>query len=1296
MEEYIWEFVHVKLGLYMFKESEMMYKRNELMKIMAISIVLLFLISGFSAMAHGSVPKSSISSSGMSGNIYRGSITPSVQNSTQNNSGGYVKYTLDLINNTLFNGNFVTTNYGIGPDGAAFDSANGYIYVTNVGSDNVSVINGSTNNVIASIGVGVGSSPDGAAFDSANGYIYVTNVGSDNVSVINGATNKVIASIGVGVAPDGAAFDSANGYIYVANFRSGSVSVINGATNKVIASIGVGVAPDGAAFDSANGYIYVTKQYSNSVSVINGATNKVIASIGVGSSPGGAAFDSANGYIYVTNSASLNVSVINGATNKVIASIGVGVAPDGAAFDSANGYIYVANDDSNNVSVINGATNKVIAGIGVGLAPDGAAFDSANGYIYVANFGSGTVSIISTSSQVMKQYSVTFTESGLPSGASWSVTFNGATLSSTTNTIVFNELNGTYSYVVASVSGYTVSPSSGSITVNGENIEKVVTFTPSNIYNMSFGVLYKGSQYTINLNVSSTDLKNALSLNSLPDELTLSNISTYILDFEWHPNSYSIYSVRLISQNGSTVTNETTKETILYQTLVWAMLYNEISLLQSTYGSQSTSYSDLISLQQTQWVQEAGIDLSDFVNYATLVGPILGELSTFFSSSSTDAKLANMATHAIFDLLKGYESLENNFPQGATSILDTLAQYGLISSTNPSEYNPEIFVANLAQLNPSDYNSLVLAIYSDLGVQSTQVPFSVEKHDVKILENLGENALSVGLSAATSSAVTFLQAYYGAQFTLEAASSVATDAAMDSISSSVSDFMAFMLPLSIANAIYSSYLEPMSSYLEQIVNAQDLMYNTLYPAIMNTLNSYSEGNYANVSDAILSMILIGMITSEWYTWVNASIAELKGEFLDFNANQQIQTAEQSQSSLFNNEREIYFALNNASIMADSLINGQQPTLNVTPGFYYIIPSLPSNFNQIELALGQGWQQFTNDMSSAIQYAENGWSSLTSGISNMFGAFSDFLFGRDTPEFIVMMDNFTAEQEAGFLKSTYPLSSVIYGNNSVILVLPGNLSGYVSIEVNESVGVNATYYNESSSQMAGVLTSFNAESGNAYIMYVRSNNTGKKALVAGYSLSFNHSEYSNVPWEVKISSSNGSIISEIESNSSEIAFNDLPNGTYNFSLSPLNNTYRATPMTGKVSINGYNQTEQITFSLVNYTITFYEKGLPSGTSWSVTLNGTTKSSTTDTITFSVPNGTYSYSIGSVSGYTASNSNGSVTVSGKNIPVSITFSSTSPTAKQPSSGIPSIELYGIIGAVVAVAAIGSAVALIRKRR
>ncbi|MGC9167250.1 MAG: hypothetical protein ACP5GR_06405, partial [Thermoplasmata archaeon] len=51
--------------------------------------------------------------------------------------------------------------------------------------------------------------------------------------------------------------------------------------------------------------------------------------------------------------------------------------------------------------------------------------------------------------------------------------------------------------------------------------------------------------------------------------------------------------------------------------------------------------------------------------------------------------------------------------------------------------------------------------------------------------------------------------------------------------------------------------------------------------------------------------------------------------------------------------------------------------------------------------------------------------------------------------------------------------------------------------------------------------------------------------------------------------------------------------------------------------------------LNYNITFLEKGLPANTKWYVNLsNGQSFSSTTNTITFSEPNGTYSYTIATV--------------------------------------------------------------------
>ncbi len=79
------------------------------------------------------------------------------------------------------------------------------------------------------------------------------------------------------------------------------------------------------------------------------------------------------------------------------------------------------------------------------------------------------------------KYSVTFTESGLSTGTSWSVTLNGNLESSTGTSISFSEPDGAYSYSVGSVSGYTSSPSSGTVTVNGVPVGVPITFTAATL-----------------------------------------------------------------------------------------------------------------------------------------------------------------------------------------------------------------------------------------------------------------------------------------------------------------------------------------------------------------------------------------------------------------------------------------------------------------------------------------------------------------------------------------------------------------------------------------------------------------------------------------------------------------------------------------------------------------------------------------------------------------------------------------------------------------------------------------------
>src|SRR5216110_3002315 len=158
-------------------------------------------------------------------------------------------------------------------------------------------------------GTVVATIPAGVAYNSGNGYVYVTNPFSDIVSVINGTT--VVATVPVEYNPSGVAYDSGNGYVYVAN-DTPYVSVINGTT--VVATVPVGGGPSGVAYDSGNGYVYVSNYFSSNVSVIDGTTNTVVATVPVGYLPRGVAYESENMYVYVVDYGSNNVCVIDGTT----------------------------------------------------------------------------------------------------------------------------------------------------------------------------------------------------------------------------------------------------------------------------------------------------------------------------------------------------------------------------------------------------------------------------------------------------------------------------------------------------------------------------------------------------------------------------------------------------------------------------------------------------------------------------------------------------------------------------------------------------------------------------------------------------------------------------------------------------------------------------------------------------------------------------------------------------------------------------------------------------------------------
>ena len=109
----------------------------------------------------------------------------------------------------------------------------------------------------------------------------------------------------------------------------------------------------------------------------------------------------------------------------------------------------------------------------------------------------------SSSSPSAPTYGVTFQESGLPSGTSWSVTLAGSSLSSSSSTVVFQEKNGSYPFTIGSISGHAASPASGTITVAGVAQTKTIAFTTGYSVTFNEAGLPAGTSWSVTFNGTS-------------------------------------------------------------------------------------------------------------------------------------------------------------------------------------------------------------------------------------------------------------------------------------------------------------------------------------------------------------------------------------------------------------------------------------------------------------------------------------------------------------------------------------------------------------------------------------------------------------------------------------------------------------------------------------------------------------------------------------------------------------------------------------------------------------------------
>jgi YVTN family beta-propeller protein len=130
--------------------------------------------------------------------------------------------------------------------------------------------------------------------------------------------------------------------------------------------------------------------------------------------------------------------------------------------------------------------------------------------------------------------------------------------------------------------------------------------------------------------------------------------------------------------------------------------------------------------------------------------------------------------------------------------------------------------------------------------------------------------------------------------------------------------------------------------------------------------------------------------------------------------------------------------------------------------------------------------------------------------------------------------------------------------------------------------------------------------------------------------------------------------------------ELPNGSYAYSVFALVQRYSSPG--GSFVLAGEPLSFAVAFLPSPYGVTFNETGLPVDTAWSVTLQGDTVVSTSSSLTFEVPNGTPTYEIGTVPGWSTPSYSGEIAVNGQAVYRTIVWTEVNYTVTFSETGLP----------------------------
>jgi len=310
-----------------------------------------------------------------------------------------------------------------------------FVFVSNERSGDVTVIDGSSDAVVATIPVG--KRPRGIHVAPDGTRVFVTLSGSprmapgvdenrapadktaDGLGVIDPIARKLIDRWHVGSDPEHFAISRDGRFAFIANEDDATASIVDLGSGQSRGKVKVSAEPEGVGVNPANGDVYVTCEDKGEVFVIDPDQQRVIAKIDTGGRPRSVAFlpDGSRAYVACENGG--YIAVIDAKSHKMLSRIQLptGSLPMGTAISKDGKELYVSTGRGNAVVIIDTQKKEVprspllsargegegeesiVATIPVGNRAWGIALDPSGSKLYTANGASNDVSVVDVKSR---------------------------------------------------------------------------------------------------------------------------------------------------------------------------------------------------------------------------------------------------------------------------------------------------------------------------------------------------------------------------------------------------------------------------------------------------------------------------------------------------------------------------------------------------------------------------------------------------------------------------------------------------------------------------------------------------------------------------------------------------------------------------------------------------------------------------------------------------------------------------------------------------------------------------------